>query len=209
MTIKGNHYPETVEVAGKRLILLGAGVRMKWFFNVYTMGAYSERGSYQADAAVSIDEIKSLRFHMLRDLSAENMSQALSRVFAKNTPQDASSELRGRIRTFLSYFRQDLAKGARMELTCQPGIGVLLKQNGLQQGAAISGKAFADILWSCYFSSRTCCSGLKKLILSGCSQRHRLPVSSAHVPSNGTNCVMGSVGEIRGARHPVDLHPSQ
>ena len=32
------------------------------------------------------------------------------------------------------------------------------------------GKEFADVLWSSYFSSSTCCSGLKKRILAQCSQ---------------------------------------
>ena len=32
----------------------------------------------------------------------------------------------------------------------------------------IPGKAFAMVLWSCYFSNKTCCADLKAQILSHC-----------------------------------------
>jgi hypothetical protein len=57
-----------------------------------------------------------------------------------------------------------------MELTYVPGVGTTLIQNREQQGMTIAGKGFADILWSSYFSSATCCTGLKEQILAQCSR---------------------------------------
>ena len=170
-------YPEVVEVMGKRLRLVGAGLRKKWFFHVYMMGVYSESGSCEAESLISSEEVKNVHLYMLRHLSADQISDRLTQALAQNTPRDASSELRGRIRTFLALFRKELTKGASMQLTYIPEVGVLLQQNGEQQGETTPGKDFAEILWSAYFGSKTCCRGLKKQILSSCRQRARIPAS--------------------------------
>ena len=169
MIVKGNEYPSTLEVAGERLALLGAGLREKWWFDMYTMAAYSESGACHAGLAIATDEIKHIRIDMLRDLTADKMAGALRKALARNLQEDASADLRAQVETLLSYFQQDLAAGASLELTYVPGAGTTLWQNGTQQGAVQPGKALADALWSCYFSSRTCCPGLKAEILASCA----------------------------------------
>ncbi len=169
-TLERWKYPKTVEVAGRTLELIGAGLREKWFFDVYTLGAYSESGTCDTLGVISADEVRYIRIDLLRNVSAENMAKALGKAFERNTPADASVDLRIQIETFLSYFQQDLIRGASLELTYVPGPGTTLKQNGEQQGAVTPGKAFADVLWSSYFGSKTCCPGLKAQILSHCSK---------------------------------------
>ena len=166
--VENNRYPAVVEVMGKKLRLVGTGLRKKWFFDVYTIGVYSESGSCEAENLISSEEVKNIHLYMLRHLSADQISDRLTQAVARNTPREASSELRSRIRTFLALFRKELTKGASMQLTYIPEVGVLLQQNGEQQGEATPGKDFAEILWSAYFGSKTCCRGLKKQILSSC-----------------------------------------
>ena len=57
-----------------------------------------------------------------------------------------------------------------MEITYVPGVGTALMQNREQQGVTVPDKGFADLLWASFFSSETCCSGLKKQILEHCSR---------------------------------------
>ena len=35
-TVEGNRYPDTVEAGGRTLTLVGAGLRERWWFDVYT-----------------------------------------------------------------------------------------------------------------------------------------------------------------------------
>lgn len=168
--VKENEYPDTVQVAGTTLKLLGVGLREKWFLDIYTMGAYSESGTCDVRALITADEVKYIRIDILRDLSAKKMAKVLGKAFGRNTPADASEDLRAQINIFLGYFKQDLTEQGSMELTYVPGTGTTLKQNGKQQGAITRGKAFADVLWRCYFSSKTCCPDLKAQILSYCSK---------------------------------------
>jgi hypothetical protein len=172
-TVQQNPYPETVEVEGTTLQLIGAGLRQvrRFFihFDVYTMGAYSESGACDAAALIAADEIKYLRIDTLRDLSSETIRSGLGAALEDNTLPNTSADLRGQSETFLTYFDQDLDAPASMELVYVPGAGTTVTQNGEAEGAVIPGKAFADVLWSSYFSDETCCTDLRNAILRSCS----------------------------------------
>ena len=44
-TVKGNAYPDTAEVGGRTLTLVGAGLRERWWFDVSTMGGHISRAA--------------------------------------------------------------------------------------------------------------------------------------------------------------------
>jgi Chalcone isomerase-like len=167
LTVEGNRYAQTVTIAGKTLKLVGAGTRVKWLFDVYTMGAYTESGNCSIGSIRNKDEVKYLRINMLRSVSKKNMAMALNEALTTNTPRDASSELKKQIETFVSYVNQ-CPKGTMMEMVYIPGKGTVLKHNGRAHGKPIPGKAFARVLWDCYFSPKTCCKSLKSDILRSC-----------------------------------------
>ena len=151
-TVKGNTYADTAEVGVRTLMLIGAGLRERWWLDVYTMGAYAENRTCDPQMLISMDGAKSLRIDLLRDVDAKNMADALEDALDKNLPPGGSPGIRSQIDTFLGYFEKDLEKGNSMELTYVPGVGTALMQNREQQGAAMPGKGFADILWASYFS---------------------------------------------------------
>ena len=169
-TVEGNRYPDTVEAGGRTLTLVGAGLREWWWFDVYTMGAYAERRSCDPQMLIATDRAKSLPIDLLRDVDAKTMASALEDAFERNLPPHTPLGLRSQIDTFLGYFRKDLEKVDRMEVTYVPGVGTALIQNQEQQGWTLAGKGLADLLWSSYFSASTCCASLKKQILAQCSQ---------------------------------------
>ena len=168
--VKGNTYADTVEVGVRTLTLIGAGLREWWWFDVYTMGAYAENRTCDPQMLISIDGAKSLRIDLLRDIDAKSMAAEIEKALEKNLPPDAPLGLRSQIDTFRGYFKKDLEKGDSMEMTYVPGVGTALMQNREQQGVTVPDKGFADILWASFFSSETCCSGLKKQIFEHCSR---------------------------------------
>ena len=174
-TVEGNRYPDTVEAGGRTLTLVGAGLRERWWFDVYTMGAYAEHRSCDPQVLIATDRAKSLRIDLLRDVDAKTMAGTLEDAFERNLPLDVPLGLQSQVDTFLGYFRKDLEKGDRMEITYVPGVGTTLIQNQEQQGRTLEGEELADLLWSSYFSASTCCDGLKKQILAQCSQTTRSP----------------------------------
>ena len=47
-TVEGFNLPETLRLGGQSLTLVGAGVRTKWFVNVYVMGVYQKTAKASA-----------------------------------------------------------------------------------------------------------------------------------------------------------------
>ena len=168
--VKGNAYADTAEVGVRTLTLIGAGLRERGWLDIYTMGAYAENRTCDPQMLISMDGAKSLRIDLLRDVDAKSMAAEIEKALEKNLPPDAPPDLRSQVDTFRGYFKKDLEKGDSMEMTYVPGVGTALMQNREQQGVTVPDKGFADILWASFFSSETCCSGLKKQILEHCSR---------------------------------------
>jgi len=168
VTVEGNSYPKTVTIEGKQLKLIGAGLREKYWFDVYTMGAYSESGKCATSAIINTDEVKYLRLDMLRDVEAEKMVSSIDESFGNNMPKNASAELKKQRKTFASYFKTECKEKTVIEFTYVPGTGVIMKQNGKKLGPPLTGQAFMKVFWSLYFSKNTCCDDLKEQILKHC-----------------------------------------
>ena len=171
LTVEGVNFPATVEMAGKELKLLGAGVREKWFIDIYTMGAYSESGSCDTSIQLKNNEMRYMHIKMLRTVSAKQIAEAFKDAFGNNTPENASKKLKDTINKAVSYFKQEATKGSTFEFTYIPGEGLVIKQNEKKLGETWKGKDFADVVWNCYFSNRTCCKNLKKGILKTCKAK--------------------------------------
>lgn len=170
VTVEGKTFPDTVTVEGKTLKLVGAGLREKWFVDVYAMGAYSESGGCDSSAIVNADEPKHLRLEMLRNVSAEKMGDTIGGSFRDHMPAGASDKLKQQSDTFQGYFKEECSKGSVLEFTYIPGTGTHLKQNGKSLGPVLDGPDFMKVLWDIYFGGKTCCKDLKKQILGTCGK---------------------------------------
>jgi hypothetical protein len=171
LNVEGAQYPDTVTIAGKTLKLVGAGLREKWMIDVYSMGAYSESASCDTSVQMKNNETRYMLINMLRTVSAKKIADAFREAFENNTPPDASKELKENIAMSISWFKQEATKGSTYEFIYNPSEGMIFMQNGKKLGLTIKGKDFADVVWNCYFSDKTCCKGLKKDILKTCKDK--------------------------------------
>lgn len=171
VTVEGSKYPATITVEGKNLKLIGAGLREKWFFDVYTMGAYSESGSCNLSEIVNKTEVKYLRLDMKRDVSAEKMSSSIGESFEEHMPKNAPAKLKQQRKTFESLFKNECTEGTVLEFVYIPGKGTTLKQNGKELGPPLEGDGFQKVLWDIYFSKNTCCDGLLEQIQETCKKK--------------------------------------
>ena len=168
LTVEGKSYKSQITVEGKTLKLVGAGLREKWFFDVYTMAVYSESGKCDLKGLIDADELKYLRLDMLRDVSAEKMSSTLAESFGKHMPKGASQELKEQIKTFKGYFKDECKEGVVLEMYYVPGKGTVIKQDGKQLGPPLEGKDFGKVLFDIYFGKDTCCEDLMEQIKKSC-----------------------------------------
>jgi Chalcone-flavanone isomerase. len=171
LTVEGKNYQPTITVADKTLNLVGAGLRKKWLFSVYTMGVYSESGSCDTKALINDEEVKYMRIDMVRSVSAQKMAETLGEAFKAHMPKDASAELKKQQQDLMSYFKDECKEGTNIEFSYVPGVGTTFKQNSKELGETFIGKDFQVVLWDIYLGDKTCCSGLKEDILKSCKKK--------------------------------------
>jgi hypothetical protein len=168
--VEGKPFAEVETIAGKRLELIGAGVRKKWFFDVYAFGAWTESRSCDTASLINSDEVKYIRLEMLRDVSAEKMASSIGESFDNNMPANAPATLLQQRKTFQSYFKEEAKEHQKIEFLYVPGTGMTLKQNGKQLGPPLAGFEFTQVFWSIYFGEKTCCGSLKEEVLKMCKE---------------------------------------
>ena len=137
--------PPVVQVAGKPLHLMGMGLRKKLWFKVYLASFYLEQPTDDGAQAISSDQIKQVRMHMLRDLERDKIVEAVQEGFQKNSGPDMP-RLQSRLNSFLKAI-PDLKGGQQILITYFPGTGTVLKA-GRGDEITVPGKDFADALFS-------------------------------------------------------------
>ena len=162
--IEGVNYPDELNVGGHELKLVGVGLRTKWLFNVYTLGAYSKSGKKSGRALVRVNEPKFLWLKMMRGISAEKMNEAIDEGFEKNTPEAQLGQLKERIQTLKSYLPGTLKKGLDVGFTYRPGEGTLVTIGKTAKGT-IAGADFAQGLFGIWFGRKPADKSLKKRVL--------------------------------------------
>jgi hypothetical protein len=163
--IEGVDYPDTLNVGGHDLKLVGVGLRTKWFFNVYTLGAYSKSGRKSAGALVGGNEPKFIWLRMLRGIAASKMHDAIDEGFEKNVGEDKLPALKERINELKGYMPGKLKKGLDIGFTYIPGEGTIVTIGRTRKGV-IAGADFAKGLFAIWFGRKPADKSLKKRVLA-------------------------------------------
>jgi len=161
--LEGVQMPDTLDVAGKQLKLNGMGLRKKFFFNVYVAGLYVESPSKDPAALVQADEVKRVKMSMLRDLSRDQIAEAIREGFEKNNKAQLP-QLKARLENFIAQMPTAVKKGDVLELTYLPGKGTeVTAKSG--EATHIEGKDFADALFSVWLGKFPVDEDLKRGML--------------------------------------------
>ena len=154
--------PETVTVEGKTLKLNGTGLRKKMVFKVYVAGLYLETTSSSPQAIIGSDQVRQMRLHILRNLKASQVTEAIEEGFEKNSKAQMGA-LRDRLKRFSGLF-SDVAEGDAIVMTYVPGKGVTVSIKGADKGT-VEGKDFADALFNVWLGPDPVQEDLKKSLL--------------------------------------------
>jgi hypothetical protein len=162
--IEGVEYPEEIDVGGQMLRLVGVGLRTKWFFNVYTLGAYQKKAVQHPGHLIRSNEPKLLWIRMLRGIGGEKMREAIDEGVEKNTPEEKQAALKERVEQFKAAFPEKLRKGLDIGIAYLPGSGTTIKVGG-ETKARIAGADFMRALWAIWFGKKPADKDLKKGVL--------------------------------------------
>ena len=162
------------EVAGvkfadeeQKLLLNGAGLRKRAFFDVYAIGLYlPERKAVAADA-IGATGPKRVTIHMLRDVDADQFGGALADGMKDNVSEAEMKVFEPRMKQLVGTMLEmkQAKKGMRINLDWLPTAGTQVTVDGKLAGAPIAGEDFYRALLKVWLGDRPVQADLKKALL--------------------------------------------
>ncbi|MEW6688343.1 MAG: chalcone isomerase family protein [Pseudomonadota bacterium] len=164
------------EVAGvklpdedQKLLLNGAGLRRRAFFQVYVIGLYLPQKAAAAADAIGAAGPKRVAIHMLRNVDAATFTGALEDGMRDNHDDAQMKALEARMKQLAATMAEikEAKQGMRITLDWVPGTGTQLTVEGRPSGAPIPGEDFYRGLLRIWLGENPVQADLKKALLGG------------------------------------------
>lgn len=166
LTLEGVKLPDTMSAGGTELQLNGAGVRDKWFIDLYVGGLYLSKAENNAQKIIGADEPQAISLHIVSGLiSSEKMTDATLEGFEAATDGNMKP-IQKEIDRFMAVFDDEINEGDVFAMTHLPGEGVQVSKNWKPQDT-IPGMAFKKALFGIWLSDDPAQEDLKEAMLGG------------------------------------------
>lgn len=164
--VGGVKLEDTMTVAGKNLVLNGAGLRVKAIFKVYALGLYLPEKKNTTDAILAQQGPKRFKIVMLRDLSGEEFGQAFLTGINKNLEKDEKAKFVNQLVKLGDLFEEvgGLKKGDVI-LGDWNGSNTVFQVNGKTVGTALPDPAFYNAILKIWLGASPADSSLKPALL--------------------------------------------
>lgn len=165
--IAGVELDESIKLEdGTELVLNGAAIRNKFFFDIYVAALYLEKPSTEASEVLAGEGPNRVAMHFLyEEVEKEKLVSAWEEGFKGNLNKDELAAMQERIDTFNSLF-VNMKKGQSMFLDYRPkqGTAVIIEKSEV---GLIMGKDFNNALLRIWLGDKPVTSKMKKQLLSG------------------------------------------
>ncbi len=152
--------PDKITVGDQQLILNGAGVREKFFLDLYVGGLYLIKKNSDANKVMNADETMSIKLHIISTLiTSKKMKNAVEEGF-ENSTNNNTSPLRKKIDRFITVFKEEIKENDIYDITYIPEKGVEVYKNG-KLNDTIEGLDFKKALWGIWFCDEPAQENLK------------------------------------------------
>jgi long-chain acyl-CoA synthetase len=163
--VAGVRIEEQIKTSGSDLVLNGAGIRTKLFFKVYAAALYAPTKTTSASTLIDSREPRRLVMHMLRDLDADSLFNALLEGLRNNHNESELAKLKPDIDQFERLMRGiGNAKTGDVIGIDFSGDGVNISFNGQPHGNVAS-EAFARALLKVWLGDKPADRDLKRALL--------------------------------------------
>ena len=162
--IEGVSIPEQVRVDNQLLLLNGAGLRTKLFFDIYVGALYLPKKATTADQVLDQSGYKRVAISFLYDeVSREKLVDGWIDGFEKNQSKSAMIKLQTRLNQFNALF-PDARRGDHYAFDFIDDGSTVITLNGNREGA-IPGADFQRALLEVWLGRKPADSGLKEAML--------------------------------------------
>jgi len=169
MEIEGVSVPETAQVTGHVLKLNGAGVRTKFFFDIYIGALYLTEKATSTEQVLVAKGPKRVSMIILYDeVGHEKLTDGWTDGFEKNQSKETMAKLSERLAKFNALF-PDAKQGDVFSYDfLESGMTVVLLNDRVL--GVIDGKDFQKALIEVWLGKKPAHEGLKKAMLAGMAE---------------------------------------
>lgn len=166
--VAGVKYEDSLSVAGKDLLLNGAGVRTKFIIKVYAAGLYLQSKESTPEGVMKSAGPRRIRLVMLRDVSSDDFGGAFMSGLNNNVSKEDKSKIVGQISKYGEMFAQidGLKKGDTLDTDWVPGIGAQSYINGKKIGEVLPDLVFYNAVLRIWLGEKPVDSSLKAKLLA-------------------------------------------
>jgi hypothetical protein len=162
--IAGITMPDTLLADGQGLVLNGAGVRTKFFMDMYVGGLYLKQKQSDAEKIIAADEPMAIRLNIISALITSEKMEAATREGFVNATGGAIAPLAERVESFIAVFREKINKEDMYEFAYAPGAGTKICKNGNLK-TTIQGIDFKKALLGIWLCAKPAQASLKEQML--------------------------------------------
>lgn len=164
--VAGVKIDDKTRVGTSELVLNGAGLRKRVFFQVYAIGLYLPQKSADAAAVLQQPGPKRVGIHMLRDVSADAFTEALAEGIRANHSETEMKALEPRIKELSAIMAEikEAKKGMAISLDWT-GEATQLTVQGKPAGKPIAGEDFYRALLKIWLGDKPVQDDLKRALL--------------------------------------------
>jgi hypothetical protein len=164
--VGGVDLPDSIQAGGSTLALNGAGVRTKFFINLYVGALYLQSSGADAGAIVSADEPMAITLHIISDkITSDRMVEATEEGFEHSTGGN-TAPLKESIDAFMAFFREPIANGDVFEIGYVPPSGeIRVSKNGEPKGAVPGGLPFKRAVFGIWLGDKPAQKSLRDQML--------------------------------------------
>lgn len=165
--VAGVKLEDKTKLGNAELVLNGIGLRTKVFFKVYVIGLYLPAKAATGAAVLEQKGVKRAHLVLLRDVSAEDFSDALIEGLKNNSTEAELAALKARIEQFRQTIvaAGEVKNGLIVHLDFLPDSGTRLTLGGKQQGKDIPGEDFFNALLRIWVGEKPIQDNLKEALL--------------------------------------------
>ncbi|PKL40615.1 MAG: chalcone isomerase [Spirochaetae bacterium HGW-Spirochaetae-1] len=162
--IGGINMPDTLKAEKETLVLNGAGIRNKFFVDVYVSGLYLKAKNSNAQAILNADEAMAVRLHITSSIiNGERMAKATNEGFVKSTNGN-TAPLRTRIDQFIAVFNSGIKVNDVYDIIYIPGEGIKVYKNGAYKSTT-KGLDMKKALFGIWIGAKPPQADMKKAML--------------------------------------------
>jgi hypothetical protein len=164
-TINGVNVEKSLTVESEEMMLNGAGMREKLWYDLYVGALYLKAKNTDSKQIVMADQPMAI----VLDITDENVTQskmkeAVIEGFEESCTNSERKKIKSEIDQFIGFFSEAIVSGDHFEIVYLPGKGTMVSKNGKDLGA-IKGMDFKKGLFGIWLGDYPADDDLKEAML--------------------------------------------